>query len=148
MEEKLSTKAEIRTTFPFLDKDTYDKLQRLRWLTKSGNPLTGHPKTHAERAAEKKMLAKEDPVPLHLLVSSNMVQQELTRLGVKSIALLNKTMSVAQDVMQKLRDLLDRELKKQYYDWIETMRRILIGRRQRHIGIAGQKQPTGELDAE
>ena len=56
------------------------------------------------------MLAKGDPIPLDLLVRSNLVLQELTRLGINSIALLNKPVNVAPDVMLKLRDMLDREV--------------------------------------
>ena len=59
-----------------------------------------------ETAAEIKLLARGEPVPLDLLVRSNLVQQELTRLGINSIALLNRTVNVAPDVMGKLRDLL------------------------------------------
>ena len=53
-----------------------------------------------ETAAEINVLAKSDPVPLDLLVRSNLVQQELTRLCINSIALLNKTVNVEPDVMR------------------------------------------------
>ena len=61
-----------------------------------------------------------------LLVRSNLVQQELTRLGINSIALLNRTVSVAPDVMGKLRDLLDREVDRHDREWMETMQRLTI----------------------
>ena len=63
-----------------------------------------------ETAAEIKVLARGEPAPLDLLVRSNLVQQELTRLRINSIALLKRTVNVAPDVMGKLRDLLDREV--------------------------------------
>ena len=63
-----------------------------------------------ETAAEIKVLAKSYPVPLILLVRSNLVQQELARLGIKSIVLLNNTVNVAPDVMLKVSDLLNREV--------------------------------------
>ena len=44
---------------------------------------------------------------LGFAIRSNLVQQELTRLDNNSIALLNKTMNIAPDVMQKLQDLGD-----------------------------------------
>ena len=69
-----------------------------------------------ELAAEIKVLARGDPVPLDLLVRSNLVQQELTRLGMNSISLLNRTGNVAPGVMGKLRDLLDREVDKHAAD--------------------------------
>ena len=88
----------------------YDKLPLTRWLDKSGHPIPGHPELPVETAAEIKVLARGEPVPLDLLVRYNLVQQELTRLGINSIALLNRTVNVAPDVMGKLRDLLDREV--------------------------------------
>ena len=72
------------------------------------------------------MFAKGDPVPLDLLVRSNMVQLELTRLDINSIALLNKTMNVEPDVMLKLRDLLDRDIERLDHEWMETMQRLTI----------------------
>ena len=60
-----------------------------------------------ETSAEIKVLARGEPVPLDLLVRSNLVQQELTRLGINSIALQNRTVKMAPDVMAKLRDLID-----------------------------------------
>ena len=90
LEEKQANQAEIRDGFSFLDKNTYDKLPLTRWIDKSGHPIPGHLKLPAEIAAEIKVLAKGDPVPLELLVRSRLVQQELTILGINSIALLKK----------------------------------------------------------
>ena len=74
-----------------------------------------------ETAAEIKVLARGDPVPLDLLVRSNLVQQELTSLGKNSIALLIRTVNVAPDVIGKLRDLLDREVDRHDREWMETI---------------------------
>ena len=82
-----------------------------------------------ETAAEIKVLARGEPVPLDLLVRSNLVQQELTRLGINSIALLNRTVNVAPDVMVKLRDLLDREVDRHDREWMETMQRLTVTER-------------------
>ena len=79
-----------------------------------------------ETAADIKMLAKGDPVPLDLLVRSNLVQQKLTRLGINSIALLNKTVNVAPAVMLKLCDLLDKEVERHDHEWMDTMQRLTI----------------------
>ena len=79
-----------------------------------------------ETDAEIKILARGEPVPLDLLVRSNLVQQELTRFGIISIALLNKTVNVAPDVMGKLRDLLDREVDRKDREWMETMQRLTV----------------------
>ena len=72
------------------------------------------------------MLSRGDPVPLDLLVQPNLVQQELTRLGINSTALLNKTVKVAPDVVLKLRDLQDREVEWHDHEWLDTMRRLTI----------------------
>ena len=104
-----------------LDKETYDKLPLTRWLDKSGHPIPGHPELPVETAAEIKVLARGEPVPVDLLVQSNLVQQELTRLGINSI---NRTVNVAPDVMGKLHDLLDREFDRHDREWMETMQRL------------------------
>ena len=46
--------------------------------------MPGQPELPVETDAEIKMLAKGDPVPLDLLVRSNLVLQELTRLGINT----------------------------------------------------------------
>ena len=126
LEEKQANQADIKDGFSFLDKETYDKLPLTKWLDKSGHPIPGHPELPVETAAEIKVLARGEPVPLDLLVRSNLVQQELTRLGINSIALLNRTVNVAPDVMGKLRDLLDREVDRHDREWMETMQRLTV----------------------
>ena len=78
LEEKQTNQAEIKDGFSFLYKETNDKLPLTRWLVKPGHPIPGQPKLLVETAAEIKMLAERDPIPLDLLVRSNLVQQELT----------------------------------------------------------------------
>ena len=129
LEEKQANQSEIKDGFSFLDKETYEKLPLTRWLDKSGHPIPGHPDLPVETAAEIKLLARGEPVPLDLLVRSNLVQQELTRLGINSMALLNRTVNVAPDVMGKLRDLLDREVDRHDREWMETMQRLTVTER-------------------
>ena len=129
LEEKQANQSEIKDGFSFLDKETYDKLPLTRWLDKSGHPIPRHPDLPVETAAEIKLLARGEPVPLDLLVRSNLVQQELTRLGINSMALLNRTVNVAPDVMGKLRDLLDREVDRHDREWMETMQRLTVTER-------------------
>ena len=102
LEEKQAYQAEIKDGFYFLDKDTYDKLPLTRWLDKSGHPIPRHPDLPVETVSEIKVLARGEPVLLVLLVRSNLVQQELTRLCINCIALLNWTVNVAPDVMEFL----------------------------------------------
>ena len=83
LEEKQANQSEIKDGFSFLDKETYDKLPLTRWLDKSGHPIPGHPDLPVETAAEIKLLARGEPVPLDLLVRSNLVQQETDQAGYK-----------------------------------------------------------------
>ena len=129
LEEKQANQSEIKDGFSFLDKETYDKLPLTRWLDKSGHPIPGHPDLPVETAAEIKVLARGEPVPLDLLVRSNLVQQELTTLGINCMALLNRTVNVAPDVMGKLRDLLEREVDRHDREWMETMQRLTVTER-------------------
>ena len=129
LEEKQANQAEIEKGFSFLDKETYDKLPLTRWLDKSGHPIPEHPELAVETAAEIKVLTRGEPVPLDLLARSNLVQQELTRLAINSITLLNSTVNVAPDVMGKLRDLLDREVDRHDREWMETMQRLTVTER-------------------
>ena len=154
LESKQANQAEIKDGFSFLDKETYDKLPLTKWLDKSGHPIPGHPDLPVETVAEIKVSASGEPVPLDLLVRSNLVQQELTRLGINSIALLNRTVNVAPDVMGKLRDLLDREVDRHDREWMETMQRLTVTEKteKRPVIIRGRdgerdSEPAGDLNA-
>ena len=129
LEEKQANQSEINDCFSFLDKETYDKLPLTMWLDKSGHPIPGHPDLPVETAAEIKVLSRGESIPLDLLVRSNLVQQELTRLGINSIALLNRTVNMAPDVMGKLRDLLYREVDRHDREWMVTMQRLTVTER-------------------
>ena len=119
------TRQKSRMFFSFLDKDTYDRLLLTRWLDKSGHPIPGHPELPAESAVEIKVLAKGSPVSLDLLVRSNLVQQDFTRLVINSIALLNKSVSVARDVCKSSAICLT-DVERQDHEWVETMQRLII----------------------
>ena len=57
-----------------------------------------------------KILSKKDPVPLDLLLRSNLVQQELSRMIKNSLSLLDKTVQVTPQVMRMLGRLLEIEV--------------------------------------
>ena len=116
-------------------------------IDKSGHPIPGHLELPSKIAAGIKVLAKGDPVPLELLVCSKLIQKELTTLGIISIALLNKTVSVAPDVMRKLRDLLDREIERQDYERMETKQRLTITERTEKIPVVIRSRAV-ELDCQ
>ena len=73
LEQKQANQAEIKEEFSFLDKETNEALPLTTWLDKSGHPISGHPELPVEKAAEIMILSKKDPVPLDLLLRSNLV---------------------------------------------------------------------------
>ena len=107
LEQKQANQAKIKEWFSFLNKQTYEALPLTRWLDKSGNPIPGHPELPVEKAAEMKILSKKDPVPLDLLLRSNLLQQELSRMNINSLSLLDKTVQVTPQVMRMLDELLE-----------------------------------------
>ena len=133
LEQKQANQAEINEGFSFLDKETYAALPLTRWLDKSGHPIPGHPELPVEKAAEIKILSKEDPVPLDLLLRSNLVQQELSRMNINSLSLLDKTVQVTPQVMRMLGGLLEREVTRDDPEWTAAVSekvKIMPSRRQ------------------
>ena len=126
LEQKQSNLAEIKEGFSFLDKETYEALPLTRWLDKSGHPIPGHPELSVEKAAEIKILSKKDPVPLDLPLRSNLVQQELSRLNINSLSLLDKTVQVTPQVMRMLGGLLERKVTRDDPEWAAAMTSLTV----------------------
>ena len=86
-----------------------------------------------------KILSKKDPVPLDLLLRSNLVQQELSRMNINSLSLLDKTVQVTPQMMRMLGGLLEREVTRDDPKWAAAMAlltvsekvKIMLSRRQR-----------------
>ena len=70
-----------------------------------------------EPAAKIKILSKKDPVRLDLLLRSNLVQQELSRMSIISLSLLDKTVQDNLQVMRMLGELLEGEVTKDGPEW-------------------------------
>ena len=126
LEQKQANRAEIKEGCSFLDKETYEALPLTRWLDKSGHSIPGHPEFSVEKAAEIKILSKKDPVPLDLLLRSNMVQQELSRMNISSLSLLDKTVQVTPQVMRILGRLLEREVTRDDPEWAAAMASLTV----------------------
>ena len=126
LEQKQANQAEIKKGFSFLDKETYEELPLTRWLDKSGHPIPGHPELPVEKAAGIKILSKKDPVPLDLLLRSNLVQQELSRMNINSLSLLDKTVQVTPQVMQMLGGLLEREVTRDDPEWAAAVASLTV----------------------
>ena len=128
-EQKQANQAEIKKGFSFLNKETYEALPLSRWLDKSGYPNPGHPDIPVEKSAEKRILSKKDPVPLDLLLRSNLVQQELSRMIKNSLSLLDKTVKVTPQAMRMLDRLLEREVTRDYPEWAAAMASLMSVKR-------------------
>ena len=126
LEQKQASQAEIKEGFSFLDKETYEALPLTRWLDKSGHPIPGHPGLPVEKAAEIKILTKRDPVPLDLLLRSNLVQQELSRMNINSLSLLDKTVQVKPQMMRMQGGLLEREVTRNDPEWAAAMASLTV----------------------
>ena len=126
LEQKQANQAEIKEGFSFLDKETYEALPLTRWLDKSGHPIPGHPELPVEKAAKIKILSKEDPVPLDLLLRSNLVQQELSRMNINSFSLLDKTVQITPQVMRMLGGLLEREVTRDDPEWAAAVASLTV----------------------
>ena len=97
-----------------------------RRFDKSGHPVPGHPELPVEKLAKLKILSKKDPVPLDLLLSSKLVQQELSRMNINSLSLLDKTVQVTPQVMRMLGELLEREVTRDYSEWAAAMASLTV----------------------
>ena len=126
LEQKQANQAEIKEGFSFLDKETFEVLPLTRSLDMSGHPIPGHPELPVEKAAEIKILSKEDPVPLDLLLRSNLVQQELSRMNINSLSLLDKTVQVTPQVMRMLGGLLEREVTRDDPEWTAAVASLTV----------------------
>ena len=100
LEQKQANQAKIKEGFSFLDKEFYEGLPLTRWLDKFRHPIPGHPELPVVKAAEIKILFKKDPVPLDLLLRSNLVLQEISRMNINILSLLDKTVRVTPQVMR------------------------------------------------
>ena len=123
---EIKARREIKERFSFLDKETYEALPLTRWLDKSGHPIPGHPELPVEKAAEIKILSKEDPVPLDLLLRSNLVQRELSRMNLNSLSLFDKTVQVTPQVMRMLGGLLEREVTRDEPEWTAAVASLTV----------------------
>ena len=92
----------------------------------SGHPIPGHPELPVEKAAEIKILSKKDPVPLDLLLRSNVVQQELSCMNINSLSLLDITVQVTPQVMRMLGGLLEREVTRDDPDRAAAMASLTV----------------------
>ena len=126
LEQKQANQAKIKKGFSFLDRENYEALPLTRWLDKSGHPFPGHPELPVEKAAEIKILSKKDPVPLDLLLRSNLVQQELSRMNINSLSLLDKMVQITPQVMRMLGGLLEREMTRDDPEWAAAMASLTI----------------------
>ena len=95
-------------------------------MDKSGHPIPGYPELPVVKAAEIKILSNEDPVPLDLLLRSNLVQQELSRMNINNLSFWDKTVQVTPQVMRMLGGLLEREVTRDKPEWTEAVASLIV----------------------
>ena len=117
----------------------------MRWLDKSGHQVTGYPKLPVEKAAEIMIFSKKDLMPLNLLYSSNLVQQELSHMKTISRSLLYKTVKVILEVMQMLGRFLERGVNKDNPEWTAAMASSTVSEKVR-IKPSRHQHKENEMD--
>ena len=65
-------------------------------------------------------------MPLDLLLRSNLVQQELSRMNINSLSLLDKTVQVTPQVMRMPGGLLEREVTRDDPEWAAAMASLTV----------------------
>ena len=65
-------------------------------------------------------------MPLDLLLRSNLVQQEFSRMNINSLSLLDKTVQVTTQVMRMLGGLLEREVTKDGPEWAAALESLTV----------------------
>ena len=65
-------------------------------------------------------------MPLDLLLRSNLVQQELSRMNINSLSLLDRTVQVTPQVMRILGGLLEREVTRDDPEWAATVESLTV----------------------
>ena len=113
-----------------------------RWLDKSGHLLPGHPELPVEKAAEIKILSQKDPVPLVLLLRSYLVQQELSRMNINSLSLLDETTQVRPQVMRMLGGLLEREVTRDDPEWAAAVASLTVSEKVKIMPSRRQHKKT------
>ena len=127
LEQKQANQAEIKEEFSFLNNETYKALPLTRWLDKCGHPIPGQPELPVEKVAEIKILSENDPVPLDLLLRSNLVQQELSRMSINSrLSLMDKMVQVTPQVTRMLVGLLESEVTRDDPEWAAAMASLTV----------------------
>ena len=126
LEQKQANQTEIKEGFSFLGNETYEAFPLTRWLDKSAHPIPGQPELLVEKATEVNILTKRDPEPLDLLLRLNLVQQQLSRVNMNSLSLLDKTMQVTPQVMRMLSELLEREVTRDDPEWAAAMASLTV----------------------
>ena len=65
-------------------------------------------------------------MPLDLLLRSNLVQQELSRMNINGLSLLDKTVQVTPQVMRMLGGLLEREVTRDDPEWAAAVASLTV----------------------
>ena len=84
-------------------------------------------------------------MPLDLLLRSNLVQQELSRMNINILSLLDKTVQVTPQVMRILGGLLEREVTREDSEWAAAMSSLTV-REKVKIMPSRRQRKENEMD--
>ena len=71
MQQKQANQDEVEEGCTFLDKYTHEALRLMRWLDKSGDPISRHPDLSVKKAADISILYVKEPMPSDMLLRLN-----------------------------------------------------------------------------
>ena len=66
---------------------------------------------------------------MDLLLRSNLIQQELSRMNINSLSFLDKTVQVTPQVMRMLGGLFEREVTRDDPEWIAAVASLTVSER-------------------
>ena len=105
-EQREADRPEIKDSFSFMDKETYDSLPLTRWLDKSGKPIEDHPEL-PKKPPEKTILKKNRGMPIGIMLKSKIVKETLKSKGYDLNQVETGEAQIDNDLMRLLEKLAD-----------------------------------------
>ena len=82
---------------------------------------------------------------MDMLLRSNLVQQELSRMNINSLSLLDKTVQVTPQEMRMLGELLERKVTRDDPEWAAAMTSLTVGEKVK-IMLSRRQHKINEMD--
>ena len=105
-EQREADRPEIKYSFSFMDKETYDSLPLTMWLDRSGKPIEDHSELPAEHET-KKILKRNPGMPMEMMLKSKIVSKRLKAEGYDLDEVETKRVTRGEDLRRLLEKLAD-----------------------------------------